>query len=195
VRIIEKPAFINPPLKMPLFIKLGIIITKRVTKKDLLAPKLLAWYPKAAFSSGVLEAMVAHCDKDINKRMLKLVRVKASITIACPFCVDMNSFEYEKEGITDEEIKSLVNQIDPFEVDSFSTREKLALQYTEKISQTPVEVNEEFAERLKAEFTEREIVILASTAAQVNYWARLLKSLGVPPAGFSDQCELNSEKE
>jgi hypothetical protein len=37
-----------------------MIISKRITKKDLMAPKLLAWYPKAAFGSGILEAMVAH---------------------------------------------------------------------------------------------------------------------------------------
>jgi alkylhydroperoxidase family enzyme len=43
---------------------------------------------------------------------------------------------------------------------------------------------------LKQHFTEREIVILASTAAQVNYWARLIQALGIPPAGFSDHCEL-----
>jgi hypothetical protein len=42
----------------------------------------------------------------------------------------------------------------------------------------------------KANFTEREIVILASTAAQVNYWTRLLQALGVPPAGFSDHCDI-----
>jgi len=27
-------------------------------------------------------------------------------------------------------------------------------------------------------------VILVSTAAQVNYWARLIQGLGIPPAGF-----------
>jgi alkylhydroperoxidase family enzyme len=39
---------------------------------------------------------------------------------------------------------------------------------------------------MKSNFNEREIVILASTAAQVNYWARLIQALGIPPAGFSD---------
>ena len=45
-------------------------------------------------------------------------------------------------------------------------------------------------EKIKLNFTEREIVIIASTAAQVNYWARLIQALGVPPAGFSDKCEI-----
>lgn len=186
----EQPAFIKPPQKIPFFIKLGMFVSKRITKKDLLAPKLLAWYPKAAFSSGVLEAMVAHGEKDLSKRILKLIRIQASISIACPFCFDMNSFEYEKEGISAEEMSSLVKQADPNLMESFSSKEKLALEYTQKISDTPVEVSAAFMEKMKAEFSEREIVILATTAAQVNYWARLLKSLGVPPAGFSDQCKI-----
>jgi len=91
-------AFIKPPKKIAFFLKLGIAISKRVTGKDLLVPKLLAWYPKVAISSGILEALV--------------------------------------------------------------------------------------------NFTEREIVILASTVAQVNYWARLIQGLGAPPEGFSDKCKL-----
>ena len=189
---IESTAFIKPPTKIPLLIKLGIIISNKVTKKELLAPKLLAWYPKVAFSSGVLESLVAHGDKDLNKRILKLVRVQVSITAACPFCVDMNSFEYEKEGVTEAEILSLVKRINPDEVETFSPKERLALKYALMITQTPVEVPESFVETLKTKFTEREIVILASTAAQVNYWARLLKSLGVPPAGFLDHCEFKN---
>ncbi|HAE62587.1 MAG TPA: hypothetical protein DCG38_09695 [Eubacteriaceae bacterium] len=185
------PAFIKPPAKIPFFIKLGIFVSKKITKKDLLAPKLLAWYPKAALSSGVLEAMVAHGDNDLNRRILKLIRIQASISIACPFCLDMNSFEYEKNGISNEEMSSLVNQVDLDLIDTFSLKEKLALGYAIRISKTPVDVPIDFFEKLKSEFSEREIVILASTAAQVNYWARLLKSLGVPPAGFSDRCDLS----
>lgn len=187
---IEKNAFIKPPGKIPLFIQLGILISRRVTKKDLMAPKLLAWYPKVAFSSGVLEALVAHGKKDLNERILKLVRIQTSITVACPFCVDMNAFEYEKSGITEEEMACLAGKVDPDELNTFSTKEKLAIRYAKMISQTPVEIPADFVEKLKTVFTEREIVILSSTAAQVNYWARLLKSLGVPPAGFSDKCDL-----
>jgi alkylhydroperoxidase family enzyme len=50
----------------------------------------------------------------------------------------------------------------------------------------PLAFPPEFIARLTANFTEREIVILASTAAQVNYWARLVQALGVPPIGASE---------
>lgn len=183
-------AYIKPPEKIPFYIKLGLIITKRVTKKDLLAPKLLAWYPKVAVSSAVLESLIAHGDKDINERILKMVRIQASTIIACSFCIDMNSFEYEKSGITKEEMQVLAGRIELEKINSFSEKERLAIEYARLISQTPVDIPAEFMEKVKAVFTEREIVILSSTAAQVNYWARMLKSLGVPPAGFSDRCEI-----
>jgi alkylhydroperoxidase family enzyme len=186
-------AYIDPPRKIPIYIKLGMYVTKKVTGKDLLVPKLLAWYPKIAVSSAVLEGLIAKGDKDLDERILKLVRVQASLSAACPFCIDMNSFEYEKHGITEAEIESLMDS-DGFEgIATFSLREKLAIEYTRRISATPVAVDEEFMAGLKKEFSEREIVILAGTASQVNYWARLIKSLGVPPAGFSDTCRIDGD--
>ncbi len=186
----EENAFINPPEKMPFYIKLGLIISKRVTKKDLLAPKLLAWYPKVAISSAVLESLVAHGKNDLNARILKLIRIQSSLSVDCPFCIDMNSFEYEKDGISEEEMQVLSGRLALEQIQSFSTREMLAIEYAKLISQTPVNIPTEFIEKVKSEFTEREIVILSSTAAQVNYWARMIKALGVPPAGFLDKCDL-----
>jgi alkylhydroperoxidase family enzyme len=58
------------------------------------------------------------------------------------------------------------------------------------VSQTPLQFPHAFIAELRQQFDEREIVILASTAAQVNYWARLIQALGIPPAGFSNQCDL-----
>jgi alkylhydroperoxidase family enzyme len=186
----ETNAYIRPPEKIPFYIKTGLIISKRITKKDLLAPKLLAWYPRVAVSSAVLESLIAHGKKDLNERILKLVRIQASISVACPFCVDMNSFDYEKSGISEEEMHGLAGKVGLEQINSFSAKERLAIEYAKLISQTPVIIPTEFIEKVKAEFTEREIVILSSTAAQVNYWARMIKSLGVPPAGFSDKCNI-----
>ena len=189
----EASAFINPPVKIPLYLKFGIWISKKVTKKDLLAPKLLAWYPKVAISSGVLESLVAHGKRELNGRILKLVRIQSSICVACPFCVDMNSFEFEKKGITLEEMQGLDGHILMDQIHTFSKRERLAIDYAKLISQSPVTIPIAFMDELKQAYTEREIVILASTAAQVNYWARMLVALGVPPAGFSQSCNLENK--
>ena len=183
-------AFIEPPKKIPFYIKLGMFVTKKITGQDLLIPKLLAWYPKTAISSGVLEGLIANGKHDLSERMLKLVRIQCSLSAACPFCIDMNTSEFEKAGITETEIYRLMDPAGIEAIESFSRREKLAIQYARLISATPVGVDEMFMEQLKAEFSEREIVILATTSAQVNYWARLMKSLGVPPSGFSNSCHI-----
>jgi alkylhydroperoxidase family enzyme len=183
-------AFIAPPKHIPFYLKIGIWISRKITGRDLLPAQLLAWYPKVAISSGIMEALVAHKAANLDKRILKLVRLRTSFTVACPFCIDMNYYDYDRYGITPEELAALQGRIEIEAVKTFSVREIIAMEYAVFISRAPLLFPQEFINKLKTNFTEREIVILASTAAQVNYWARLLQALGVPPAGFSDHCEL-----
>ncbi len=179
-------AFIEPPKKIPFYIKLGLVFAKRATGKDLLPPKLLAWYPKAAISSGVMEALVAHGhpSKDLSVKILQLIRVQVSTQVGCPFCIDMNANDYEINGITEEEMQGLKGTLDLDLISSLSEREKLAILYTKKITETPMDISETFMNRIKSSFSEREIVMIVTTASQVNYWARLIRALGIPPAGF-----------
>jgi len=180
----QNMSFISQPPRIPFFLKLGILLSEKVTGKMMLPPRILSWYPKAAVGSGIMEALVAHEDGRMDKRMLKLIRMAASNAVACPFCVDMNSYEYRKYGITDEEAQSLRGDFET--VASFTERERLAIIYTRLISATPLKFHPDVVEKVKAAFTEREFVILVSTAAQVNFWARLIQGLGIPPAGFGE---------
>jgi alkylhydroperoxidase family enzyme len=179
-------AFIEPPKNPTIYLRLGIWISEKITGRKMLPARLLAWYPKAAIGSGVLESFVAHQDRKLDERILKLVRMAASFVVACPFCIDMNSYEHEAVGINAQEVLALRGQIEMKEVPSFSNRERLAIEYARMISQTPLKFYPDFIDQIKANFNEREMVILASTAAQVNYWARLNQALGIPPAGFSE---------
>jgi AhpD family alkylhydroperoxidase len=179
-------AFLAPPRKIPAWLRLGIWFSEKVTGRRMLPARILAWYPRAALGSGLLEALVAHEDGQLDQRLLKLVRMAASQAAACPFCIDMNSHEHELVGISPEEVRALRGELELAAVASFSERERLAVAYARLVSQTPLKFHPDFIERLKSHFDEREIVILASTAAQVNYWARLIQALGIPPAGFSD---------
>jgi len=102
----------------------------------------------------------------------------------------MNSFEYAEYGITTEEMEVLQGRIGSDNIHTFSEREKLAIEYAKCISKTPISFPPTLIRELTKHFSEREVVILATTSAQVNYWARLIQALGIPPAGFSDQCNL-----
>ncbi len=103
----------------------------------------------------------------------------------------MNSFQFEEQNISQAELRVLQGREAIENVATFTEREKLASQYARLISQTPLRFPPEIIEQIKKHFREREMVILASTAAQVNYWARLIQALGIPPAGFSDHCDLS----
>ena len=173
--IVAEPRRVNPILR------LGIAVSERITGRRMEPARLLAWYPRAALGSGLLEALVAH--REPSSRLLKLVRVTASLTASCPFCVDMNSFESAAAGVADDELAALRLGTEDA-VSTFTARERAAIAYARAISSTPLVFDEGLTARLGVLFSEREIVILATTAAQVNYWARTIQALGVQPAGF-----------
>ena len=80
-------AFIDPPPRAPLLLRLGTWLAERITGKRLLPARILAWYPRAALGAGLLEATITNRDGRIDRRMLKLVRLVASFATACPFCL------------------------------------------------------------------------------------------------------------
>ncbi len=182
--------YINPPKRIPIVMRFGIWIAEKITGQTLLPARLLAWYPKAAFSSAIMESLVAHHVGNVDRRMLKLVRMQTSFSASCPFCIDMNSFKFDEYHITDAEIEALQGLRALADVPTFSARERLALEYARSGTATPLAFSAKLIAQLREQFTEREIVVLASTIAQVNYWARLIQSLGVPPSGFSTECTI-----
>lgn len=178
--LIDEPRRVNPLLR------LGIWVSERVTGRRMEPARLLAWYPKAALGAGVLESLVAHDTP--SARLLALVRVTASVTAACPFCVDMNSYGVGDAGVTEEELRLL--QTGPEASSSFTERERTAIAYARAISSTPLFISDELKADIVRHFTERDIVVLVTTAAQVNFWARTIQGLGIAPAGF---CTLPTE--
>lgn len=179
-------AFIQPPRHLPFWLRPGLWLARRITGRDLLIGRLLAWTPKAALSSGILEALVEHGSGAADARLLQLVRMQVSFAASCPFCIDMNGAGHARQGITPEEVDVLRGKRQADSVPTLTVRERLAIDYARRITETPLRFAPEIVDALKPHFDEREIVMLATTAAQVNYWTRLIQALGVPPAGFSD---------
>lgn len=177
-------ALIAEPRRLNPILRLGVAVAERVTGRRMEPARILAWYPAAALGSGLLESLVAH--REPSSRLLKLVRVTASLTASCPFCIDMNSFESAAAGVTDAELHALRRGTED-EVSTFTPRERTAIAYARAISSTPLRFPAPLTARLTELFSERDIVILATTAAQVNYWARTIQALGIQPVGF---CEL-----
>jgi AhpD family alkylhydroperoxidase len=183
-------SFIEPPRRIPLLLRIALSLIERRLGQRLLANRILAWYPKAAIGSGIMEALIAHDEPEVPRRLLSLIRIFVSFAVSCPFCIDMNSKDYRGKGVSDAEISALKGAIPLDDVPTLSAREKAALRYVACICRTPLLFIPDVIAAMREHFTERGMVIVASTAAQVNFWARLIQSLGVPPAGFSADCPL-----
>lgn len=142
-----------------------------------------------------MEAMVTHHDHELSDRQIQLVRLQVSLLVTCPFCVDMNAQGFWRNHVNQEELEALQGIRDPETVKSFSPAEKAVIRYVAALCSTPVTVSEAQVTELRKYFSERSVVILATTAAQVNLWARLIQGLGLPPEGFTPNCKVKLETE
>jgi AhpD family alkylhydroperoxidase len=181
---------VEPPARPPLLLRPLLWLARRITGKDPLPGRLLAWFPKGAFGVGVFEATAAGAPADLDARALAAARIVASAVAGCPFCLDMNAATWQRAGLTADELRALISleqtrwPADP--------RTRLAAEYAAALSRTPVVVDATLTHHLRETFTPKELVVLATTIAQVNYWSRFNQGLGVPSAGFFDEsiCQL-----
>jgi AhpD family alkylhydroperoxidase len=178
---LDTATFIPPRKDMPLPLSAVLRAAERAVGGPLIGLRALAHYPKALIGAGLLEATVCHGDRAAPKRLLALVRLTVSYAVSCPFCVDLNGADFRKLGITDDELAALRGEIDP-EATGFSEAERAAIAYARAVTATPVRISDAEADRLSGAVGNRGFAIIAATAAQVNFWARLLQGLGAPPS-------------
>ena len=73
------------------------------------------------------------------------------------------------------------------EVSALSERERIALEYADRVSATPVDVPDDFFAHLQQLFSEREVIELTAHIAHENYNAKSNRPLRVDANNF---CEM-----
>jgi len=71
----------------------------------------------------------------------------------------------------------------------FSEMERLVLRYAVRMTETPVEVDDETFDQLRKHFNDRQLVELTSCIAWENYRARFDHAFGIESEGFSQAHE------
>jgi len=161
-------------------------LARRLTGKDPLPARLLAHFPKGAVGVGLFELTAAGAPGDLDGRSLAVARIVASAVSGCPFCLDLNAATWGQAGLRPEELAVLFGE-DQGAYSRLGPREATAASYARALSLTPVVLPPALRGALLEHFTPREVVVLATTIAQVNYWTRFNQGLGVPAAGFFDE--------
>jgi len=90
--------------------------------------------------------------------------------------MDMHAAVGGKAGLSRAKIEAALGLEEPSDL---TERERVALEYADRVSATPVDVSDEFFVRLSTLFSEREIVELTSHIAHENYNAKMNRPLRV----------------
>jgi AhpD family alkylhydroperoxidase len=159
----------------------AVIATRaRRNRFDLLSR--LARRPTIAIGVGTYEAGLFVSSR-LDTRTKQLASAKAASMIGCQFCLDIGSALSSAMGITERDLLDLRRYR---ESEAFTEQERLAIEFAEAMTATPVALTDSLVEQVRATFTSAEIVELVAEVAWENHRARLNQALGVRPMGFSD---------
>lgn len=165
----------------PIILKPLYIGFKRIAGKVGASLKVQAHRPSIAWFANLF-GLAIEKSGTVERRIHFLAQLRAAQIVECPFCIDILPALGKKSGVlTDEEINAVSHY---FDSDLFSIREKVALEYAEAISKTPLKVSDEMFGRLKNYFDEKQIVELTASIAYENYRARFNHALGIESDNF-----------
>src|SRR5688572_5951551 len=119
---------------------------------------------------GVIQAVLGlerHVRQSgLDPKLLDLVRMRASQINGCAYCLDMHSKDARASGETEQRLHGLAAWR---ETPYYSTRERAALEWTEALTLVAeTRVPDEVYERVRAQFTEDELVNLSLAVVSIN---------------------------
>jgi len=142
--------------------------------------EIWAYQPKMMMGMGRFNQAIRG-GKTVSERIRNLVELKGAQMIGCEFCVDLGSQICRNSGFTDEELLALPGYQSS---DLFTEQEKAALDYTVAVMRTPAEVTDELFDRMKAHFSDKQMVEITALLTLVNV-DRFNAAFGIGSAGFS----------
>src|ERR1051325_449204 len=136
---------------------------------------------------GIIQSMLG-LERQVRQagfdhRLLDLVRMLASQINGCAYCLDMHSKDARAGGETEQRLYGL----DAWrETPYYSERERAALEWTEALTVlSKTGIADEVYERVRAQFSEDELVHLSLAIVAINGWNRLNIAARTVPGGHA----------
>lgn len=127
-----------------------------------------------------LEAYVR--GSELEKPLLELVRLRASMINGCAYCVDMHTKDARQAGETEQRLYAVSVWK---ETSFFSERERAALAWTDALTDIArAGAPDALFEQVRTQFSERELVDLTMAVVTINGWNRLAVSLRAPVGDY-----------
>lgn len=126
--------------------------------------------------------------RKLERGLKDLAVMAAAARIGCAWCLDFGYWEATtKHDLPAEKIRAVPDWRDS---DVFTGTEKLVLEYAEAMTNTPPDVTDEMAQRLRSELSEAQLIELTAIIAVENLRSRMNSALGLTAQGFKDRCDL-----
>ena len=111
--------------------------------------------------------------------LLELVMIRASQINGCAYCLDVHYRRARRAGIPQSQLDTLPAWA---ESPAFSEKERAALAWTESLTlMFRDHVPDSSWDRVKTQFSEREVVDLSIAIVEINSWNRLMTAFRTPP--------------
>jgi AhpD family alkylhydroperoxidase len=108
---------------------------------------------------------------DLERKLIHLVKTRASQINGCAYCLDMHTHEARHDGETEQRLYLLSAWR---ESPLFSDRERAALEWTEALTLiSETQAPDQAYERARAQFSEAELVNLTMLIVAINGWKRV----------------------
>jgi len=109
-------------------------------------------------------------ERTLPERMTELMRLRIAFHNQCRSCMAVRYQDAAAEGLDEDLVCSLER---PMEAEGLSEREKLAIDYGERLATNHLSIDDAYHDRLRTLFTEAEIVELGMFAAFCVGFGRL----------------------
>jgi AhpD family alkylhydroperoxidase len=118
----------------------------------------------------------------VDKKLLHLIKIRASQVNGCAFCIDMHTKEAKKDGETEQRIYALSAWREtPF----FNDEERAVLALTESVTLVSKDhVPDEIYETVKRFFDDKTLAQIIMAIVTVNAWNRVAITTRMIPGTF-----------
>jgi AhpD family alkylhydroperoxidase len=107
----------------------------------------------------------------------ELIATRMSVLLGSAYAVAAHSLSAKQKGATDEQVTAIKNH---FDNGPFTEAEKLGLHCADRLHHSAHEIDDAFYEKLKAVYSDQQIIELIATASVFEFFPRFVDALRIP---------------
>ena len=141
-----------------------------------------AHHPKLLIAAGRHELAYEKAARTLPANVRELAVYRAAQQLGCSWCVDFGAMLQRHQGLDIDRLKWIDSYRDS---PHYSRQERLAIEYADAMTATPMTVTDEQVATLADEFGNRGVIELTYAIALENLRGRTNSALGITDQGFT----------